>query len=263
MFFLIFILSLIIGYIMILILLQDLHFPNLELKKFQVKDSESKTNVLFIFPHPDDEVMSSGGLLRKLVKDKNFNVFVVDVTKGDRGDEILKLSPEELGKVRESEFKIVMKIVGVKNGEVWDIPDGKVPENFEKLKRQVEEFIQKNNINLVVTYEKWGVYGHQDHVALSKVVHEISESNKDVKVLYSTIGPKVARSLNLKKYIKGLDLANFESNEPPEFKLFTLKEAFARFLAARQYKSQNLSHKYPLWVTILMNPYEYYTTKYE
>lgn len=257
---LIIIIGLIIGISFFVLRMQSLHYPNLDLNEWKKKGIK---NVLFIFPHPDDEAMSSGGLIIKTANDSDFNVFVVDVTKGDRGDELLKLPPAELGKVRESEYFKAMKVLGANNAEIWDFPDGFVPDNSEKVKERIEKYIKEKSIQLVITFERWGIYGHQDHVALSNIVYEIGEKNKELKILYSTIGPKIAAAMNLKQYISGLDLAEFESNELPEFKLPILFQLIRQYRAVRNYKSQNLSHKFPLWVTIFMNPYEYYTSKFK
>jgi len=239
-----------------------LHSVNLSSLRLSDLKKENIKNILFIYPHPDDESMVSGGMIAQVARDKDFNIFVVDITKGDRGDELLKLPPEELGKVRELEYNKALKILGVSNPEIWDFPDGSVPANENDLKKRIIEYIEENKIDLVVTFERWGIYGHQDHVALSKVVNEVV-TEKDIKVLYSTISPKIAKVMNLKQYISGLDLHDFESNELPEMKLPIWGEIIRQYRAVRNYKSQNLSHKYPLWVTILMNPYEYYTTKFK
>lgn len=258
----IFIALIILGivYIALILKFQTLQTPTLKLK--DLKRGQVK-NILFIYPHPDDETMISGGLIGRLSKDSDFNVFVIDITKGEKGDEILKISPEELGKVREGEFNKAMKSLGVKNFSIWDFPDGGVPNKYAELKERITKFISENNIDLAITFERFGIYGHQDHVALSKIINEISIENKDLKVLYSTLSPKVAKELNLKDHIKGLELEEFESNEVPEFKVPIFSQLLNQYIAARNYKSQNLSHKYPLWVTIFIMPYEYYTSQYK
>jgi LmbE family N-acetylglucosaminyl deacetylase len=247
-------------YTLLILKFHVLNAPNLELK--QLKANRLKTEVLVIYPHPDDETMMSGGLIQQLVKDQGFNVHVVTTTKGDKGDEILKLPPKELGEVRKKEFEKTMESLGVKNFYAWDFPDGELEANYDKLKEATLKFINDNNIKVVITYERFGVYGHPDHVALSKAINEIHANNSDLKILYGTISPKIAKYLNLKSHMKGLNLADFESNEAPEFKVPVFFEMLTQYRAAKNYKSQNLSHKQPLWVTILMTPFEYYTTRY-
>ncbi|MEO6729376.1 MAG: PIG-L family deacetylase, partial [Candidatus Dojkabacteria bacterium] len=243
----------------IILKLHPVRLPNLKLSNIKRKGIK---NVLFIYPHPDDEVMSAGGLICKMSRDPELNVFVVDITKGERGDEIMKVTPKVLGAIREQEYYKALFTVGIGNAEIWDFPDGSVPAKVKELKKTIEKYIEENKIDFVITYERFGIYGHQDHVNLSKVIYEISKENKKLKVLYSTISPQIAKMINIKDGIKGLELEDFESNEVPEMKLPIYSELLTKYRALRKYKSQNLSQKYPLWVTILMSPYEYYTTKY-
>lgn len=248
------------GFAVMVFKLHSVKLPSLRLRDLKKKGVK---NVLFIYPHPDDEIMSAGGLISKMANDSDFNVFVVDITKGERGDEILKVSPKILGAIREQEFYKALFTIGITNCKIWDFPDGSVPTKLKDLRNAIEKYIKENGIDLVITYERFGIYGHQDHVNLSKVVHEISLDNKNLKVLYSTISPQIAKMMNIKESIKGLSLAEFESNELPEFKLPIYAELLTKYRALRRYRSQNLSQKFPLWVTILINPYEYYTTKYK
>lgn len=248
------------GFTVMVFKLHSVKLPNLKLRELKKKGIK---NVLFIYPHPDDEIMSAGGLISKMSNDTDFNVCVVDITKGERGDEILKVTPKVLGAIREQEFYKALFTIGIRNCEIWDFPDGSVPLKLKDLRKAIEKYIKDKEIDLVITYERFGIYGHQDHVNLSKVIHEISLDNKKLKVLYSTISPQIAKLMNIKGSIHGLDLEEFETNELPEFKLPIFGELLTKYRALRRYRSQNLSQKFPLWVTILISPYEYYTTKYK
>lgn len=246
------------------------------IKKLKVDDlinlklnPDKKTKILFIYPHPDDETMTSGSLMSRLVDDQRFEVYAVSVTHGEHGDEKYKLPPYELAEVRKSEFKQAMETLGVKRLDLWNFIDGNMSGQEKEIKAKVTEFITKNEIDVVVTFERLGLYGHPDHILLSKVVNEISLELKErnIKVLYSTLPDSIIKRLNLPKTLTYKDRVvqlNPENISDPEFKINGFRYILKKYMAARKYKSQNLTGgKMPLLFAILRIPYEYYTTKYE
>ncbi len=241
--------------------LHDFSMPQIKIS--DLKTNKNKTKVLFVFPHPDDEVFSSGGLMRKLSKDKRFEVFVLSITQGEKGKELLKITDNELAKIRETEYYQALKKIGSKNNLMWKYGDGNLINQQEDLKNELSEYISKQQFDLVVTFERTGMYGHKDHVVLSKIINQISKELKRFRVLYSTLPKKIEDRYNPKHRIKDLQLEQFDYNQQPEFRFFVGKSIFLKYIALRAYKSQNLSHFLPLWAKILLMPYEYYTYKYE
>lgn len=228
------------------------------------KEPNKKTKVLFIFPHPDDETMATGGLVRLMSKDKRFEVILVSLTAGEEGKELLvKETPVEIARIRREEFKKAIKNLGVKIFEIWDFQDTKVSEKSEEIKKKINEYIKLNEIDSVVTYEKSGMYGHPDHVALSKFVKEISEENKTIDVIYSTLTEKLEKAISIRTRIKNLELHDYETNVQPDFKIMVVPVFFSKLRAARAYKSQKLSHRKELWEEIFSMPFEYYTRRAE
>lgn len=252
----------IILYIIIVRKIHDFSYPTVDLQNF--KENNLK-KVLFIYPHPDDETMSSGGLIHKMSKDKFFNVHVVSITKGECGDEKLKLEPKELGSVREQEFAHALKTLGVSNLEIWSFPDGSTTNHINEIRSGIKKYITKNQINLIVTYEKYGLYGHPDHVLLSEIIYSLKNSN--IKVLYSTLPSKILKHLSLPKKLTYKDRTIEMSHKvisDPEFKINITGSIIHKYLAAKKYKSQRLgSKKMPLWLMALFGNYEYYTSKYK
>lgn len=234
--------------------------PTKTIEEFGARKQVSK--VLFVYPHPDDETMYSGGVIKLMTKSKEFEVFVISLSAGEEGKEILNETSEKVGAVRKKEFEKAMKYLGVKNYYVWDFPDTKIKQKADEIKKKLEEFIKENEIDSIVTYEKSGMYGHPDHVAGSKIVHEISEENKELKVFYSTLTEKLEKANATRQRIKDLELVDYEPNQKPEFKIMVLPSYFAKLRAARAYKSQKLSHKKELWEEIFSMPFEYYTTRW-
>lgn len=235
----------------------DFSLSNLNLKRFLGK---SKFKSIVIYPHPDDETMASGGLIQKL---KEYGeVKVITVTTGQYGTELLNLPPQELANVRSKEFINAMKKLGIENYELWEFIDGSLHNNHKKMVRQIGDTIKSFNPDLIVTYERSGVYGHPDHIALSKAVKEVADNNKELKVLYSTLPAKILKKFKLPTHLNGIPIPEFQKQMVPEFKIFTLPYNFAKLNAAKGYKSQNLSHGIPLEVMNAVGIFEYYTTKY-
>lgn len=237
--------------------LNEMSLPDLKI--------EGKKNVLVIYPHPDDELGMSGGLINQLAHQANINLYVVSTTRGEHGDELLKLPPEQLAKIRSDEFKEVMQILGVKNSQLWNFTDGKMPDQEDAIKQKIKEFMNTYRINLVVTYEAAGLYGHPDHIVLSKIVHDLTKELR-FDVLYGTLPDKILRRINLPSTLTYKDKVvplTLDTIADPEFKLHVTKYAFARYRGYKKYKSQNMGQGKPIWLINLFVNYEYYTTKYD
>lgn len=248
--------GLVFGYLILSYKFNDISVPNLRLPK--------KGNILIIYPHPDDELGMSGGLINKLSKRKGINLYVVSTTKGENGDELLKLPPEELGIVRKKEFVKVQHVLGTQHFEIWDFSDGGMVSQENEVKEKIKEFIQNKNINLAITYEKLGLYGHPDHIILSKIIHELS-NEMTLDVLYSTLPNKILERLNLPKTLTYKDRVvelTLDKITTPEYKLNIISNLPKRYRASKEYKSQNIARGRPLWLVNLFSNYEYYTKTY-
>lgn len=103
--------------------------PSLSLLKIKRRE-----RVLIFTPHPDDETLAAGGLISRLLAQKN-PLKIVFVTRGNGNtslflkDKKIKFSPEKFiktGRVREQEAKKAIKILGGKEDNLlfWDYPDG-------------------------------------------------------------------------------------------------------------------------------------------
>lgn len=77
----------------------------------------NRDKVLILTPHQDDESIGCGGFLLRYAKQCD----VILLTDGAKGN--CEWSEDKTRKVRRNEFKTVMKEVGVRKYEMWDIPD--------------------------------------------------------------------------------------------------------------------------------------------
>ncbi|MCA9386918.1 PIG-L family deacetylase [Candidatus Dojkabacteria bacterium] len=247
--------GLIATYIFILLRYHDTSLPSLDLT--------SSKNILFIFPHPDDETMATGGLINSLSKIKN--IHVISTTHGENGIELLNLPSNELGNIRKKEFECVMKKLNVKKLEIWEFEDGDCEKAFIEIKNKVKEYINKNSIDTIFTFERTGLYPHPDHIILSKIIHEITKEKKDLQVVYSTLTKKLREKANLPTKLTYRDReVVLKDLDPslPQYKVFIFKSLYAKYRAAKCYKSQKLNGNMPLWLELFLMPVEYYTTKY-
>jgi LmbE family N-acetylglucosaminyl deacetylase len=69
-------------------------------------------NVLIISPHPDDMEIGMGGTASKLI-DSGVDVVSLVVTNGRRSTSVYGLSEDEVARLRESEVREAVGILGV------------------------------------------------------------------------------------------------------------------------------------------------------
>lgn len=246
----------IVLYFLILFRVHELGLENLDISKYLGK---KKGNILFVFPHPDDETMVSGGLISMLAKDKNLKLKVVSLTAGEKGTEFMNLGEKQLGNIRKKEFSSAMNKLGVQ-GEVWGFFDSKVKKQEKELSNKVRRYIKKEEIDLVVTYEKYGLYGHPDHMVLSRVVNELNKKDKNFKVLYSTLPKCLLKRVNLPYHMAEEEKV---MQTLPNLKVPIWGQIIKKYSAAYKYKSQNLGQGKPLWLLAMFGTYEYYSSKFE
>ena len=121
--------------------------------------------VLGVFAHPDDEQLVTGLLVRA----DRAGVFtaLVTATRGEAGEQSPVVARQrDLGAVRMAELLKNGFALGVDEQEVWDYPDGGVPDvPLDELTSRVERAIRRYEPDLVVTF--WpasGATGHKDHM---------------------------------------------------------------------------------------------------
>lgn len=247
-------------YLSVLYYLHQLELPRLDLPK--LLGAKDNYKVLVIYPHPDDETMASGGLLAQLGKDKRFDVTCVSITHGEHGDEKLQLPPAELAQVRAREFRAAVSTLGDIRQEIWGYTDGGCKKEVERLQGQLRAYLIEQRFDLVVTYERAGLYGHPDHIVLSRVVHQLQRELGNFKVLYMTLAQNLLRTIKLPLHMMEEEDKHLQQ-AAAEFKLFLGRNVWKRYQAALEYKSQKLNHNMPLWGQMFVMPFEYYTTKYK
>jgi LmbE family N-acetylglucosaminyl deacetylase len=142
--------------------------------------------LLAIFPHPDDETFSAGGLMAA-ARDLGHNVILICATRGEAGEsgDPSHDTPEKLGKAREAELRAAMKILGVDDVRFLGYRDSGmegsaeaqnplafVQTSVEDAAARLAPMIREIRPDTIVTFGEDGVYGHPDHIHVHHVVKQ-------------------------------------------------------------------------------------------
>ena len=165
--------------------------------------------LLLVHAHPDDEAISTGGVMMK-AKAHGHRVVNITATRGEAG-EIYNMdeaaSRPRLGEIRTDELKTAGEILGVDRQEflgyrdsgMVDTPDNKDPRSFHQADLgeaagRLAVFMREERPDIVVTYAEDGVYGHPDHIKAHHVTNAaldlLEKEDLTVKKLYYTAIPR-------------------------------------------------------------------------
>jgi N-acetyl-1-D-myo-inositol-2-amino-2-deoxy-alpha-D-glucopyranoside deacetylase len=165
--------------------------------------------LLLVHAHPDDESISTGGVMMK-AKAHGHRVVLVTATRGEVG-EIYNMDEESsrprLGEIRTEELRNATEILGVDRQEflgyrdsgMVDTDDNKDPRSFHQAKLEdaaakLAVVFREERPAVVVTYAEDGVYGHPDHIKAHHVTNAaldlLEKEDLTVKKLYYTAIPR-------------------------------------------------------------------------
>lgn len=132
--------------------------------------------VLVVAPHPDDETLGCGGAIA-LLRDRGVTVRVLVMSDGTRSHpNSHKYPAPNLKKLRESETRTAMGVLGVENVDFFGLPDGNVPmqdapEASEAIAR-CQTILA--SIEPKVIFLPWRYDPHPDHRATWQLIHRAS-----------------------------------------------------------------------------------------
>jgi LmbE family N-acetylglucosaminyl deacetylase len=199
--------------------------------------------ILLSLAHPDDESFGSGGMIARYVAE-GAEVYLICATNGDVGT----VAPERLNgyssiaELRLAEldcastklgFKEVIKFgykdSGMMNSEtsqdsacLWQAPR-------EQVARRVVEVIRRIRPQVVVTFNKYGGYGHPDHIAIQRATtdafHLAGDTNYDTgqapyqpqKLYYGSIPTALLRFYLFIMRLRGQDPRRVGRNKDIDF----------------------------------------------
>jgi len=146
---------------------------------------DKHSRILVFMPHPDDEAVFCSGLLKKLTTN-HIPVKLITLTSGEKSTLVFGLKPnEDLATVRRTEQANSCQILGITDYEILSLPDGGLKTKENQVKKIISQQIHIFNPTHIVSLEPDGIYGHPDHIALSKFVSDVVASPR--KLLYATI----------------------------------------------------------------------------
>ena len=169
------------------------------------------STLLLVHAHPDDEAISTGGVMMKARADGH-RVVLVTATRGEVG-EIHNMDEAStrprLAEVRTKELEAASRILSVNRGEFLGYRDSGMektadnndPRSFHmaplmEAAKKLAAIIREEKPDVVITYPEDGVYGHPDHVK----AHHITNAALDLlekegwrpRKLYYTAIPRSA-----------------------------------------------------------------------
>lgn len=143
---------------------------------------ERRLTLMAVHAHPDDEVITTGGVLARAASEGKRTVLVC-ATRGEVGQIV---DPEldrpdvreRLGEVREEELRRACEILGVQDLYFLDYHDSGMagtPENEDprafanadpkEAAGRLVAIMRRTRPDVVITYDAKGGYGHPDHIA--------------------------------------------------------------------------------------------------
>jgi N-acetyl-1-D-myo-inositol-2-amino-2-deoxy-alpha-D-glucopyranoside deacetylase len=165
--------------------------------------------LLLVHAHPDDEAISTGGVMMK-AKAHGHRVVLITATRGEVG-EIYNMDEAEsrprLGEIRAAELKAASEMLGVDRQEylgyrdsgMVDTADNKDHRSFhqaplEEAAARLAVFLREERPDVVVTYAEDGIYGHPDHIKAHYVttaaLDTLEGEGLPIKKLYYTAIPR-------------------------------------------------------------------------
>jgi LmbE family N-acetylglucosaminyl deacetylase len=132
--------------------------------------------ILAVFAHPDDETLVSGTLSEAASRDST-RVIMITATKGEAGqaDEGF-CRQEDLGIIRHGELLKHGYALGIDTQEVWDFPDGGLPDQHDELVHELVARIRHYRPDVVLTFDPASGYTwHPDHREIGRAASVASE----------------------------------------------------------------------------------------
>lgn len=193
----------------------------------------SELTIMAVHAHPDDEVISTGGLFARYAEE-GIRTVLVTCTNGEQGDGPDGVKPGEAGHdpaaVREqrlAELRESVALLGIQHVELLGYQDSGMegwntnhdPSAFwntpvDQAAAKLAKLIEHYRPQVIVTYDENGNYGHPDHIQANRIALAATASTGiPDKLYYAAIPRESAREMFESFKATGMDLGDFE---PPE-----------------------------------------------
>lgn len=132
-------------------------------------------NILYIFPHPDDESFGPAPAIAAQRRNGH-QIFLLTLTRGEATKQRFRLGvdKEEMGSIRKKEMSCVENVLDLSGMTVRTLPDNELKEmDPREIEAVIEEEIVKVQPDILVTYAVHGVSGFHDHLVTHAVVKHL------------------------------------------------------------------------------------------
>ena len=216
--------------------------------KMDLKTGSTKTKLLAVLAHPDDETFGMGGTLALYAR-RGSDVYLVCATQGEVGTVDAEYLKEHgsIAELRGGELRCAAEQLGLK--EVFFLgyrdsgmpgsPDNRNPEalvahSLDEVAGRIVEYIRKLKPDVVVTFDPIGGYRHPDHIHIHQASTLAFERSDDPafhpqagapfkpRALYYSVFPhKFLRILTRLMPLVGVDPRRFGRNKDIDLKALT------------------------------------------
>jgi LmbE family N-acetylglucosaminyl deacetylase len=202
--------------------------------------------VLFVFPHPDDEIVCAGTALQ--LQEKGWETHLLTLTKGSSEEKKTRFS-EWQNATRQLKFS-TSEIYDLINNNWDDVLKNKIQfwyTEMDSVKNVIYTAIRKYNPSVVITYDSaLGGYGHPEHrISAIQVARLFSEKQNDssfsVKcILQITLPEKMEKKMlsNSEPYLNAIKNTGNLTLPQPTYAFDIFPQWSLKNKAALCYKSQ-------------------------
>ncbi len=205
----------------------------------------AQLTLMAVHAHPDDEVLSTGGILRRYARE-GVRTVLVTCTNGELGDGPEGLKPDAAGHdesqvraIRRRELLESCRILEVsrleqlgyldsgmegwaQNGRPGSLTGAPLEEEVQRL----AEIIREERPQVLVTYDPSGGYGHPDHVRTHQLaVAAATATGIPAKVYYTAIPRSAVAAAAQRVREMGVDLGDLGEAMDPENPPFGVDDA--------------------------------------
>jgi LmbE family N-acetylglucosaminyl deacetylase len=189
-----------------------------------------------VHAHPDDEAISTGGILARYA-DEGVRTVLVTCTNGELGDAPGEIKPDDpahdprvVVPLRRRELEASSRALGVSHLELlgyhdsgmegW--PQNDAPGSFwqvpvEEAGHRLASLMRHYRPQVVVTYDEHGFYGHPDHIQANRITHAaIAECGIPDKLYYTALPRSALGGFREAMAAAGIEMPA-EAAESPDF----------------------------------------------
>jgi LmbE family N-acetylglucosaminyl deacetylase len=199
--------------------------------------SRPALTLMTVHAHPDDEAISTGGILARY-SDEGVRTVLVTCTNGELGDGPGGVKPGEPGHdesivvpLRRRELQASCEVLGVSHLELlgyhdsgmqgW--PQNEAPNAFwhtpvDQAAEQLADVMRRYEPQVVVTYDENGFYGHPDHIQANRVTRAaIASCGIPAKLYYTAVARSRMAGFRDVLAEHGIDIPVEEAEDMPDW----------------------------------------------